>query len=127
MPSLASSCQLDIDKYVGIPYNIENSNCMTLVCMYYRDLGWADFPDGDLIEFTKQPFHWLKHHFKPTETLKQHCLIVCKNIDNTLHVAVYDGDRILHNSKAYGASLRQLPALFFRQNKNTRIYEWRQH
>ena len=116
---------IDIDKFIGIPYNKENENCATLVARYYRELGLFDCEDGDLVEYTHTALLWLKKYFKPINKLKKHCLIVCKNTDGALHVAVFDGKRILHNTSSTGMSFRQSPALFFLENKNTRMYECR--
>lgn len=116
---------MDIDKWLTFAYNKENYNCATMVCQYYRELGYGNLPDGDLAEFSRSALFWIKNNFEKIDRLEKHCLVVCRNLDGTLHVAVFDGRMILHNTSEYGGVLKQLPPLFFRENKDTRIFRWR--
>lgn len=112
---------------VGIPYDKEWNNCATLVCRYYRDVGYGSLPDGDLAEYTPQALLWIKNNFKRTDKIEADCLLLVKNIDGTLHVAVFDGEKVLHNTSEYGSSIRQPLHTFLadKKNRNMRIYKWR--
>ena len=112
---------------VGIPYDKEWNNCATLVCRYYRDIGYGNLPDGDLAEYTPQALLWIKNNFKRTNKIEQDCLLLIKNIDGTLHVAIFDGDKVLHNTSETGSSFRQPLHTFLadKKNRNMRIYKWR--
>jgi len=110
---------------VGIPYNAEYNNCATLVCRYYRDSGYGSLPDGDLVEYTPSALLWIKNNFIKTDRIEKDCLLLVKNFDGTLHVAVFDGEYVLHNAQAYGKSIRQQLGMFLMENKNVRVYKWR--
>lgn len=117
-----------IDIPLEMRYNKENYNCASLVCQYYRGLGWADsssLPDGDMREFNSKALLWIKNNFVKIDKMEKHCLIVCKNFDGSLHVAVFDGQYVVHNSNTFGGVIRQLLPMFLRENKNIRIYKWR--
>lgn len=116
------------ESLVGIPYDPIWNNCATLVCRYYRDIGYGDLPDGDLSEYTPKALLWIKNNFNKISTLEQHCLVVVKNCDGSLHVGVFDGEKVLHNSPVFGSSIRQNLQVFLLQHnnkKNMRIYKWR--
>ena len=108
---------MDIDKGLTFANNKENYNCATMVCQYYRELGYGNLPDGDLSEFSRSALFWIKNNFEKIDRLEKHCLIVCRNLDGTLHVAVLDGRMMLHNSSEYGGVVKQLTLFSLEKTK----------
>ncbi len=112
---------------IGIPYNAESHNCATVVCEYFREKGIGNLPDGDLLEYTHAALLWVKNFFVQIDDIQKDCLILVKNLDGTLHAAVFDGKNVIHASSEYGQTVRQ-PLWMFKQKNSKlkmRYFKWR--
>lgn len=112
---------------IGVPYNSEAHNCATTVCEWYRQKGMGNIPNGDLLEYTHNALYWIKNFFRQIDDLQKDCLIVVKNIDGSLHVAIFDGKNVIHASREYGQTVRQPLWMFKQMNSRLkmRYFKWR--
>jgi hypothetical protein len=109
---------------VGKPYDKEFFNCATTVCEYFRENNIGDLPNGDLEEYTLNGLLWIKNNFKKADVIEKHCLLLSRNFDGSLHVAVFDGDKVIHNTSGNGSVIREPLSRYLDTNKNIKVYKW---